>query len=243
MALYQHLEGTQHLNPQLDWSNGAVFFQGRPLAAYQEKVQLFFKASGCKPGVVHYRLLTPAGVTRGANLTCCFCNDDYKYHTEQQVGRALLAAGLDTQTTWQCVPPGGGSVVDFYNFTAQLVIQADGTAHTQGVRPALKPSKLLQQDINKCVAAWHKGLKYMRVQHGDMEGSELLQQLRVVTAACSGAPGPIIILSPAYQWLTFWDQQQGCWVSYVEWLASLLGSSCAVRQQRNGWWWLQSLTR
>lgn len=174
MALYQHLEGTQHLNPQLDWSNGAVFFQGRPLAAYQEKVQLFFKASGCKPGVVHYRLLTPARVTRGANLMCCFCNDDYKYNTEQQVGRALLAAGLDTQTTWQCVPPGGGSVVDFYNFTAQLVIQADGTAHTQGVRPALKPSKLLQQDINKCVAAWHKGLKYMRVQHGDMEGSELL---------------------------------------------------------------------
>jgi very-short-patch-repair endonuclease len=227
------------MNPSLTWSGETVFYQGRPLTVSQEQVQLFFTAAGCNAEVTHYRLLTPYTVHKGADMTCFFCQGNYRFETEAAVGRALKRAGLDTVTTWQCRPPGAGSVVDFYVYTAGLIIQVDGTAHTEGVRPDRLPRQLLQHDISRCVAAWQGGLKLMRIHYDDMEDWLLPWVLQWVVAKCTYTPGPLILLSPGYQGMGFQHPARRVYVGYAQYLRECIGCSVPVRAGWSGWCVLQ----
>jgi very-short-patch-repair endonuclease len=235
MAVMLHLQGTEHMNPQVAWSDGRAFYQGRPLTVSQEQLQLYFKAGGCKGGRTHFRLLTPYTVHKGADMTCCFCQDRSKYETERAVGKALIAAGLDTSTTWQCVPPGAGSVVDFYVYTSQLVIQADGTAHTQGVRPDRAPRQLLQHDIRRCVAAWQSGLKLMRIHYKDLADCLLPWVMQQVVATATNAHGPFVVLSPGYWDIVFQHPATGVHVGYAQYLSESIASPVTLNTLVNGW--------
>jgi hypothetical protein len=140
------------------------------------------------------------------------------------------------------LPAAAGSIVDFYVYTAGLIIQADGTAHTEGVRPDRAPRQLLQHDIRRCVAAWQSGLKLMRIHYEDMEDWLLPWVLQLVVAACSNAPGPFIILSPGYQGIVFQHPASRVCVGYAYYLRDCIGCGVTVKTLFNGWRLLQQLT-
>jgi very-short-patch-repair endonuclease len=238
----QLLQGTEHLNPGLAFSEGRPFYQAKPLAAYGEGVQLLFRAVGCT-GSPHYRLMTPNAVSRGADMNCCFCIKPSKYETERAISQALQQAELDTDTTWQYQPNWlAAGRVDFYMFKVGVVVQVDGSAHTQGIYSKQELPQPLQQDLCFNVRAWQAGAKVMRVLHTDLNDAELHVQLQLAAGVGGDRNGPWLALSPEYMFLTWVDAVTQERASYISRFLQAIGGSCRVQRSHGGWSWVLPLT-
>lgn len=235
---FQLLLGTDHLNEGLSWSGSRPFLSGKPLAAYEERAQLFFKAEGCT-NITHYRLMTPKAVSSGANMKCCFCEQPPVWETEAVMGKALQDARLDGITTWQYQPkwlPSGRA--DFYMFTTGVVVQVDGTAHTQGMFKASKLSCSMQKDLRFNVTAWQAGAKVVRVLYSDLGHPELLDQLQLLAGVGGRCAGPLLLLSPGYRDLRCQDPSTQQRTYYIDWFRDAISGCCSLQRSSEGWTWL-----
>lgn len=235
---HQLLLGTEHLNTGLSWSGGKPFLSGKPLAAYEEGMQLFFRAEGCT-NTTHYRLMTPKAVSSGGNMRCCYCEQQAMWDTEAVMGKALQDARLDGITTWQYQPKWlQAGRVDFYMFTTGVVVQVDGTAHTQGMFKSRKLPCSMQNDLRFNVTAWQAGAKVARVLYSDLSHPELLEQLQLLAGVEGRRQGPLLVLSPGFKRLGCKDPDTQQRTYYIDWFKDAISGCCTVQRSSEGWTWL-----
>jgi very-short-patch-repair endonuclease len=232
---HQRLLGTEHLNEGLTWSGSRPFFGGKPLAAYAEGVQLLFRADGCT-NTTHYRLMTPKAVSSGADMSCNYCVQPSTVATEEDMSRALQHAQLDAKTTWQYQPkwlPHGR--VDFFMWENRVVVQVDGSAHTQGMSKARQPNGPVKQDLDFNLTAWQAGGKVVRVLYTDLDNHELLVQLQLVAGEGGRRAGPFLLLSPGFRELRFKDPGTQRHAPCIDWFRDAIKDSCTVMRSSGGW--------
>lgn len=232
--LVQALTGTEHLNTGLQCIGGQVFHQQQPLKPYQEGLQLYFKTTGCKLGVQHYRLLTPNSVSKGAKLACAICLQQEVYGTEQYMTQLLQLYGFDQQFVLQWQPSWWHGRVDYYFPTRGVVMQVDGSAHFVANPRARQLAQLLATDLQCNMQAWQHGAKLIRVHHADQDCLAWAVQL----AAMSLVTGPVLVLSPSYTYVK-WKQLSGdpACVGYVAYMQSQI-AGCKCMSTSDGYLWL-----
>lgn len=239
MKMHQELLlGTDHLNPQLTWVGPTAYYQGKPLPAFKEGLQLLFKATGCTRG--HYRLMTPSAVSsKPANMSCCYCQQLFAFKSERGMSMALQLAGLDTITTWQYHPKWlANGRVNFYVFSTGVVIQVDGSAHTEGIHNKRKLPQLMQQDMDFNLTAWQAGAKVVRVLETDLGHPQLQEQLQLAAGAVGRRTGPFLLLSPGYDDLVWLDSAAQQYTSYVPCFKDAIADGCTEQSSSGGWTWL-----
>lgn len=227
--LQQVLADTEHLNPGLSNTGGQLWFQGKPLAAHAEGVQLYSKAEGCLPGQQHYRLVTPHAISSGANLQCSFCLGLEKYLTERLMSLALHKCGFEAPTVLQWNPKWWHGRVDYYMPGWEVVMQVDGCAHFVRNPRDRDLAQLVEPDLRCNMAAWAARAKMIRVHHKDQHTTSWLPQL----LAMADLQGPLLVLSPSYGDVSWWQQQMLDYVSHMQ----LLLAGC-VKVQLSGYHWL-----
>lgn len=239
---HQLLLGTEHKNHGLTWSEDRPFLNGKLLAAYAEGVQLLFKAEGCT-NTTHYRLMTPKAVSSGADMSCIYCVKPPTWETEREMNRALQHAQLDGITTWQYQPkwlPAGR--VDYYMFESEVVVQVDGSAHTEGMFKDRQLFGPIHKDLQFNLTAWRSGAKVVRVLYCDLKHPELQEQLQMVAAAEGCRTGPLLLLSPGYRGLGLVDSGTKQRTYYIDWFRAAIKGCCSVQHSSEGWTWLLSPT-
>lgn len=217
-----------------------IVLDRKMLSQHAEEVQLLFKARGCQGAEQHFHLRTPHGVRDQSDLDCFICTANASHNmfkTEVGVIKDLKAhehgKHMLLGVVCQWAPPslwGWKGRFDFYHFPSATMIQVDGPPHFVGMRKQ-KASKLLQHDMDCCVAVWRQSGRLVRVHHEDIEGCATL----ILQAA--SRPGSFIALSPRFAYVKWVDgsechDYEGC-------LSNLLQCTAHVNDSDDCIWFCQ----
>ncbi len=192
-----------------------------------------FKATGCLPDTQHYKLLTCHAVSSGSSLKCSICLEQEKFVSEQVMTRAMQRAGLDRFVVLQHQPNWWHGRVDYYFYTAEVVVQVDGPAHFVANPRTRVLAELLRDDLRCNELGWRNNVKLMRIHHEDQ--MNLVWQVHL--AGMLLAKGPLLVLSPSFSYVSW--RQQGAdarVLRYVQYMHAVLpGCTHSFEQQQYSW--------
>ena len=230
--ILQGLTGTEQLNPGLVVGEKLAYLQCVDdskinITQSTQCIQLYMKATGCRPGKQHMLLRTAHGVARPGSMECMICNcegEEYRgdglkpSDAELSFIGTLKGTKLDEQTIWQVSAywwKDRKAQIDAYIYTRKLYLQVDGTKHT-GTHRGKKVIDGIATDIGCCVDAWEAGAKLMRMHHDDVVDSACLLDALSCLKNQHG-----IVLSPSF-YTVRWKKPNGTWLSYLECLKGRL---------------------
>lgn len=204
------LQGTEHLNPGLQFVQGRAVMSSegtgtqQAITSSRRKQRLFWKlmkvdGSRCQ----HVRYCTPRTLKHETSLWCVFCS--YDAAAWKVAGRAVLSDaelqfivnfivpyGLDQQSCHQVTTQFWRWPVDFWNYKQDFYIQVDGHCHWHGMH-AVRKEVVQERDFSFISAANQAGAKVLRVHHADIRDT-----MAVLAGVDAVANGCCIVLSPSY---------------------------------------------
>lgn len=140
-ALAQHqprcLQVKRPCNRPATW----VGYNGReqPLRRSEERQQFLWNATGCQPGVQHFKLCTPAALDDEGSLLCCICGNmtgawaaagrRQLPPAELQFIQLVVQQGQSEEWCWQVKLRGWAGCFDFYDFKLDVYVQVDDWYH------------------------------------------------------------------------------------------------------------------
>jgi hypothetical protein len=230
---YTALLRAQHHNPglQLLPGNKAKFqlSDGTKLniANSTTGVKLFWACEGCRDRNQHMRYCTSHALGKPLALRCLICSYDPAeweaegrqppYESEVQLMQQLVGAGVSADWCCQVALPFWPSALDFMHISKKAVMQADGSAHFEGIHDA-DYRDVLEGDMRCTVAAVERGISMIRVH--DLQLQRGAHPYFLSGASLYATSTLCVVLSVAYRTVMFYED--GKWLTYVGVLVSKL---------------------
>jgi very-short-patch-repair endonuclease len=168
--------------------------------------KLYWRLTGCLPGVQHFKLCEPRAAATAESLRCkqCACvmaesagtHQQVLCASEQQLACMLHELNIGSNMCAQVAVDWWHGRVDFMHVQHSMLIQADGSCHDTGAYDR-SAEQLVKRDAGFCAAAYARylptGGSVLRVRTCKSDLHDSLQSGFNLAAA-----GRVIVLSPTY---------------------------------------------
>ena len=247
----------EHNSRDVSFGQGCVrcLHTGQVLGSWA-RVQLVVKLQGCKPNQQHLKKLQLQGLAaaykkHGAScLWCPMCTKPGKLHEAGQQVPSEEHAHLMCWLAEQCAQPFfiehavssyglWHGLVDAYFPMQHMCLQVDGRQHLDGEQMYHEEQGAqLQRDVAFNAAAWHGGLRTLRMHYRD-GGPNGQHTMQALLGWCDQHPGqPVLVLSYSFMHaLVRVVTEQGvvCDMPYPQYMAARLGALITADKYGRSW--------
>jgi very-short-patch-repair endonuclease len=216
--------------------------EGKPryISNGMRRQKLYWRLTGCLPGVQHFELCEPraAATVESLRYKQCACvmaesagtHQQVLCASEQQLARMLHKLNIGSNMCAQVAVDWWHGRVDFLHAQHSMLIQADGSCHDTGAYDS-SVEQLVKRDAGFCAAAYARylptGGSVLRVRTCESDLHESL-----LTGFNLARAGRVIALSPTYSNVTC-DLDGSGLRTFPDALAAVLHD--CVYEYRQGW--------